>query len=220
MAKQMTEEQKKANAERLAAARAKKAAEKAAKEAEERAAAEAQETEAAQPVYQMVAPKEPDVKILYVDSALPNNEVSIGPGRYISGSGRIFTVPLSVFEGEFQNQLRTMLINKRKFIILSGLDKEQRQQYNCDYSEGEVIRSEGTFDFFFRGPVQDAVKAFSLLCKEHRELVAYRFASAYEAGDNRVTRERVEALNEISKQDYPEGIGAFTEILKGINSVI
>lgn len=217
MARQMTEEQKRANAQRLAAARAQKAEEKA--EAEEpKREVEPEETKA-QPIFQMVAPKEPDVKILYVDSALPNNEISIGPGRVVSGSGRIFTVPLSFFEGEFQNPLRTTLINHRNFIVLSGLNDEQRKQYNCDYREGEVIRSEGTFDYLFRCPVEEAKTIFEALCREHREMVAHRFAAAYESGDNRVTRDRVEALNEISKNDYEDGKGAFTEMLKAINKI-
>lgn len=208
----LTEEQKKANAEKRAAAKAKK-------EAEQNAVKETAETSAA-PVYQMVAPKEPDVKILYIDSVWSGNEIPIGPGRVITGSGRVFTVPLTQFEGEFQNALHTMLIARRKFIILSGLTEEQRKQYNCDYREGEVIRSEGMFDFLFTCPIQEAVNIFRELCKEHRDLVAYRFAEAFENGDNRVSRDRVEALNEISKRDYPDGHGAFTEILKGINEKI
>ena len=209
MATKLTEEQKQERAAKRADAKAKKEAE----------AANASEA-AGTPVYQVVAPKEPDVKILYVDSAWPGNEIPIGPGRVISGSGRIFTIPLSQFEGEFQNALHTMLINRRKFIILSGLTDDQRKQYNCDYREGEVIKNEGTFDYLFNCPVEKAVEIYRELCKEHRDLVAYRFAEAFENGDNRVSRERVEALNNISKQDYPDGHGAFTEIIKGINEKI
>ena len=218
MATKLTEEQKKANAAKRAAAKAKKEAETA--EPPVMAAETAEKPAESAPVYQVVAPKEPDVKILYIDSVWSGNEIPIGPGRVITGSGRIFTVPLSQFEGEFQNALHTMLINRRKFIILSGLTEDQRKQYNCDYREGEVIRNEGTFDFLLRCPVEEAARIFRELCKEHRDLVAYRFAEAFENGDNRVTRDRVEALNAISKQDYPDGQGAFTQIIKGINENI
>lgn len=218
MAKQMTEEEKKVRAERLKEAREAKKA-KAEEEKESIVEDSTQDTthEAVTPVVQVLAPKDPVVKILYVDSALPNNQVPIGPGRYVTGSGRIFTKTLSEFEGEFMTPLTMLLIDQRKFVVLSGLDDEQRTQYNCNYAEGEVIKSEGTFDYLFRCSVENAVEIYEALCKEHRELVARRFISAFENGDNRITRDRMEALNEISKKDYEDGKGMFTEIIKSMN---
>lgn len=221
--REMTEEQKKAAAERLKAAREKKAAEKAAKEAaaiEQEFEEVEQElpTAAAQPVIQVVAPKDPVVKILYVDSAIQNNQIPIGKGRVITGSGRVFSVPMADFEGEFQTPLVMDLMEKRKFIVLDGLTEEQRRQYGVDYSEGEVIKNEGIFDWMLRCPVSEAVECFKNLCFEHRVLVGRRFMTAFEAKDRRLTRDRVEALNEISKGDYENGEGIFTPIVKEINS--
>lgn len=167
---------------------------------------------AAAAVYQ-----EPMVKLIYLDSCIENNQIPIGGGRVITGSGRRFSVKLSDFEGVFLTPLVTLLLKKRKFIVLDGLNEEQRQQYGVDYKPGEILKNEGMFDWFLSGPVAQVKAAFADLCKEHRELVARRFMLAFENGDNRLTRDRIEALNEVSKRDFEDGKGAFTPILKAIN---
>lgn len=171
---------------------------------------------APQPVYQVVVPKDPMVKILYLDSAIPNNQIPIGRGRVITGSGRIFGVPLNEFEGEFMTPLTMQLIDERKFIVLDGLTDEQREQYNCLYRDGEVLKKEGLFDYLFSCSAEDAARIFRELCKEHRNMVGTRFITAWEQGDNRLTREKLEALNAVSKADYPDGKGVFTPILQAM----
>lgn len=161
--------------------------------------------------------QEPMVKLIYLDSCIENNQIPIGGGRVITGSGRRFSVKLSDFEGVFLTPLVTLLLKKRKFIVLDGLNEEQRQQYGVDYKPGEILKNEGMFDWFLSGPVSQVKAAFADLCKEHRELVARRFMLAFENGDNRLTRDRIEALNEVSKRDFEDGKGAFTPILKAIN---
>ena len=160
---------------------------------------------------------EPMVKMLYLDSAIENNEIPIGGGRVIVGSGRRFSVKLSDFEGTFLTPLVMKLLKKRKFIVLDGLTQEQREQYGVDYRRGEVLLNESLFEWFFTAPVADVKAVFKDLCFEHRELVSARFLEAFEQGDNRLTRDRIEALNEISKKDYADGKGAFTPILEAIN---
>lgn len=175
---------------------------------------------APQPVIQMVTPKDPMVKLLYVDSAIPNNQIPIGGGRMITGSGKIFSVALTDFEGTFQTPLTTKLLKERKFIVLSGLDKEQRDQYGVDYKEGEVIKNEGMFDWLLNLPVDKAVEMYTALCQEHRRLAEGRFLDAFEKGDNRLTRDRVEALNAVSKGDYEDGKGALSPIVKALNDAV
>lgn len=171
------------------------------------------------PVNMVVEQKAPPVKILYIDSCIPNNQIPIGNGRFITGSGRIFAVPLEQFEGEFMTPLVMKLIDQRKFIVLSGLSDEQRMQYNCYYGKDEVIRDEGIFDYLFNMPDEQAVGFFSALCPEHQRLVATRFETAYfEKHDNRVTRSKVEALNNASKVTDPDGL--FTPIVKDINDKV
>lgn len=168
------------------------------------------------PINMVVEQKAPPVKILYVDSCIQNNQIAIGNGRYITGSGRIFAVPMEQFEGEFMTPLAMKLLENRKFVVLSGLTDEQRMQYGCYYAEGEVVRSEGVFDSLITLPVQKAVEIFNELCVEHQKLAATRFMTAFfEKHDNRLTRDRIEALNKASKKNDPEGM--LTPILKDMN---
>ena len=177
------------------------------------------EAPAAQNIQMVVEQKAPPVKILYIDSCIPNNQIPIGNGRYITGSGRIFAVPMEQFEGEFMTPLVMKLIDNRKFIVLSGLTDEQRYQYNCHYDDGEVVKTEGTFDMLFDMPTEQAVGIFANLCEEHQRLVSTRFVTAYfEGHDNRVTRDKVEALNAASKKTDPDGL--FTPIVKDINDKV
>lgn len=172
--------------------------------------------QAAPQINMVVEQKAPPVKIIYIDSVIPNNEIPIGGGRKITGSGRVFSVPMELFEGEFMTPLVMQLIDERKFIILDGLNDEQRQQYNCAYSEGEVVRDEGMFDYLFEMDAGKAAIIFSMLCPQHQQLVATRFMTAYyEKHDNRITRDKVEALNKASKVTDPDGL--FTPIVKDFN---
>lgn len=218
MARQMTEEQKKAAAERMKAARAAKAK----LAAETSATAPAQDKEPASPKAKDTAPAAVSengmVKILYVDSCITNNQIPIGRNRYIYGSGRMFTIPLQEFEGEFMTPLSMKLLEKRKFIVLDGLTDEQRKLYGCLYKENEVIKTEGIFDWLLTGPEDDAGERFSALCWEHKQMAAKRFIDAFEKNDNRISRSRVERLNKISRDASPDGKGLFTPILEELNA--
>lgn len=164
----------------------------------------------------IVEEKAEPVIILYIDSVIPNNEIRIGRGRSIFGSGKKFAVQKTDFEGEFMTATIIDLIAARKLIILSGLNDEERKLYNCYYTENEVLRGEQMFDFFFDMDTEEAKEKFAMLCPEHQRLVATRFMDAYyEKHDNRVTRDKVEALNAVSKAADPEGL--FTPIVKDIN---
>ena len=83
----------------------------------------------------------------------------------ISGSGRVFAVPLSEFESTFITPLIAKLIKTRRIIVLDGLTDEQRSLYGCDYAENEVIRREGVFDFFFKKEIAEAAEIFGNLCR-------------------------------------------------------
>ena len=188
--------------------------------AEKKQDAQIPEAAVAQPAPVQTVPvqyQEPMVRLLYLDSAIENNEIPIGGGRVITGSGRTFSVKLSDFEGVFLTPLVTKLLKQRKFIVLDGLTPDQRMQYGVDYRDGEIVKNEAMFEFFLTGPVDKVKTAFAALCPDHRELVSRRFLEAFEKGDNRFTRERIEALNEISKRDFEDNTGAFTPILKAIN---
>lgn len=187
------------------------------KPVEQEAEVKAEEAQAqpAPQVNMVVEQKAPPVKILYIDSAIPNNEVKIGHGRSIFGSGKIFAVQREQFEGEFMTNTIMDLMAKRKLIVLSGLTDEERKLYGCYYREGEVLKGEGMFDFFFSLSTAEAAEKYEALCPEHRRFVATRFIDAWEKGDNRITRDKVEALNKISKENDPDGL--FTPIVRDLN---
>lgn len=187
------------------------------KEPEAAAQAGGKEAETPPVVYQVVAPKDPMVKILYLDSCIPTNQIPIGGGRVITGTNKIFSVTLTEFEGTFQTPLIMQLLKLRKFIVLDGLTDEQRQQYGVDYAEGEILKNESMFGYMLDCPVSQAAEIFMALCPSHREMVAARVHEAWERSDKRLTRERIEALNDISKADFEDGRGAFTDILKAMN---
>lgn len=168
-------------------------------------------------VIQAPPQKEPMVEILYLDSCIAGNQIPIGGGRIISGSGKRFKVTLSDFEGVFQTPLVVSLLRQRKFIVLSGLDDEQRRQYGVDYHDGEIIKTEGGFEALLNYDTDKAAEVFANLCPAHRELVAARINGAHLRGDKRLTREKIEKLNNISKQDFADGKGAFTTILQSMN---
>lgn len=183
------------------------------------AASVTERIETAMPINMVVEQKAPPVRILYLDSVIANNQIPIGNGRYITGSGRVFSVPMEQFEGEFMSPLVMKLIDSRKFIVLSGLTDEQRYQYNCHYEDGEILQSEGIFDSLLDMPDEQAVGIFAQLCDEHKRLVATRFVDAYfERHDNRVTRSKAEELNKVSKEIDPDGL--FTPIVKDINEKV
>lgn len=210
----MSEEQKK----KMAEGRKKKAAEKAAEAAKPKEAAKA-----AEPVMQAVyvTPNEKMVQCIYIDSVIANNEIVIGNGRKISGSGRVFSVPLSEFESTFITPLIAKLIKDRRIIVLDGLTDEQRSLYGCEYAANEVIRREGMFDFFFKKDISEAAEIFGNLCAEHQELVAARFMDAYLNDGSPlkryVSRARVVALNNISKEKH-NGEGIFKPMLEALNA--
>lgn len=209
----MSEQQKK----KMADGRKKKAAEKAAEAAKTKEAAKN-----AEPVVQTVyvAPNEKMVQCIYIDSCIPNNEIVIGGGRKISGSGRVFSVPLSEFESTFITPLIAKLIKTRRIIVLEGLNEEQRELYGCRYAQDEVIRKEGMFDLFFRKDISEAEEIFGALCAEHQELVATRFMDIYTNGDSElkryVNREKVVALNNAAKAKH-NGDGIFKPLLEALN---
>lgn len=210
----MSEEQKR----KMAEGRKKKVAEKAAEAAKPKEAEKPVEP-VVQAVY--VTPNEKMVQCIYIDSVIPNNEIIIGNGRKISGSGRVFSVPLSEFESTFITPLIAKLIKTRRIIVLDGLTDEQRSLYDCEYAENEVIRREGVFDFFFKKEIPEATEIFGSLCAEHQELVAARFMDAYLNDGSPlkryVSRARVVALNNISKEKH-NGEGIFKPMLEALNA--
>lgn len=131
-----------------------------------------------QAVVPMMAPVEPNVSIIYLDTVMPGNRIEIGRGRVITGSGRRFSVPLSYFEGEFMTPLTSRLLQRRSFLVLDGLTDAQRELYGCLYRPGEVVFSEGSFQLFF-SESEELLPTLAALCPEHRDMVLNRVLTAH-----------------------------------------
>ena len=107
------------------------------------------------------------------------------------------------------------LLKKRRLIVLDGLTEEERKRYGVLYNEGEIMDTQ-MMDKLLDIPVDKLTTIFENLCPEHRQFVATRFITAFEKGDNRISRGKVEPLQAISKTNDSEGL--FTPILQKMNS--
>lgn len=249
----MTEEQKKINAERMAAARAAKAKERQdeaanvtetvesdsaaqeivesgesesdlnfekmaeatgerlyseeevqamAAEAARKAVAEALANQ--QPVRIYTSQNDEIVSVLFIAEVSERSVLSI-PGYGSMTPGSTLDVPKKEFGGQFMSPLVRQLLNKREMLVLSGLNEDERIRWGVDYKDGEVMDAR-TFDRMLDFDTDKISMIFKKLCVEHQHFVATRFITAKERGDNRVSIEKVQALNEISKMSDSDGM--------------
>lgn len=173
-------------------------------------------------VIQVTAKEEP-VTLLFLDEVSEDNTIDFGAFGVINTVGGMLTVPKKDFFGAFMTPVVRQMLKRRELLVADGLSGEEKARCGCAYDLGEVL-DRRTFDRLLDLDLEDLVRVFKALCVPHRELVAVRFASAYERGDNRVARTKVEALNQLSKGDYAgEGYskeakrGAFWGILERMN---
>ncbi len=162
----------------------------------------------------MMAPVEPNVSIIYLDTVMPGNRIEIGRGRVITGSGRRFSVPLSYFEGEFMTPLTSRLLQRRSFLVLDGLTDAQRELYGCLYRPGEVIFSEGSFGFFLRES-EELLPTLAALCPEHRDMVLNRVLTAHEEHNLDLNRSTLVSMNKLSRLDH-NGRGLLEELINSL----
>lgn len=155
--------------------------------------------------------KPEDVVILYyVPACSPDNEANLGdygvvrPGQYIE-------IPKKEF-GRFMSPQARKFVEKRRLLVLSGLNEEERRRWNCDYRPGETL-TENAFDNLLDLSEAKIADLFCALCTEHkRAVVRFLYSKADEAQrrgepiDNRIDLSKVRTLNEISKGDEPDGM--------------
>lgn len=154
------------------------------------------------------------VELTFLASVSPNNVCSLGDYGSLNGVGGYIEIPRKEFGGRFMTPVVRSLLQDRSLIVCSGLSEEERKRYGVDYREGELLDM-SAFDRLLDMPPAELNKLFTKLCPEHKEFAATRFITAYEKGDNRVSREKIEALNDISKEINPKGM--FRPILDGMN---
>lgn len=154
------------------------------------------------------------VELTFLASVSPNNVCSLGDYGSLNGVGGYIEIPRKEFGGKFMTPVVRSLLQDRSLIVCSGLSEEERKRYGVDYREGELLDM-SAFDRLLDMPPAELTKLFTKLCPEHKEFAATRFITAYEKGDNRVSREKIEPLNDISKEINPKGM--FRPILEGMN---
>lgn len=161
--------------------------------------------------------KDDVVHLLYIDSVSDDNELNLGEFGYIRGSSGSLDVSRKDFGSRFMSPLVRWLLNTRRLIVLDGLTADERKRYGVDYKDGEVLDMQA-FDRLLDMNAEQACSIFDRLCVDHKWFAARRFITAFERGDNRVSREKVEALNALSKSDsIPKGM--FAPVLEGMNKI-
>lgn len=175
---------------------------------------EALRRELAQLKAQLGKPADGVVELTFLASVSPNNVCSLGDYGSLNGVGGYIEIPRKEFGGKFMTPVVRSLLQDRSLIVCSGLSEEERKRYGVDYQEGELLDM-SAFDRLLDMPVAELTTLFTKLCPEHKEFAATRFITAYEKGDNRVCREKIEPLNDISKEINPKGM--FRPILEGLN---
>lgn len=167
----------------------------------------------------VMAKPEETVELTYIAAVSPNNVLSLGDYGVLNGVGGFTEVPRKEFGGKFLTPEVRGLLNARRLIVLNGLTEDERKRYSVDYKEGELLDMQ-MFDRLLDMPLDRLKEIFTKLCPEHRQVVATRFISAYQKGDNRISREKVEPLNDLSKvPGKAEDKGMFYPILAGMNKL-
>lgn len=157
-------------------------------------------------------PEDESVVMYYAGVCAAGNEAQLGdygvirPGQYLE-------VPKKEFGGKFMGAQARKFIDKRRLIVLSGLNEAERIRWNCDYKPGEVL-DVNAFDGLLNMPLGQLSALFNALCLEHKEFLSRYITGlvdgAARAGkpiDNRVSLAMIRALNPLSKcEKYPDGM--------------
>lgn len=154
------------------------------------------------------------VELTFLAAVSPDNVTSLGDYGSLNGVGGCIEVPRKEFGGRFLTPVVRSLLRDRSLIVCSGLTETERKRYGVDYKDGELLDVDA-FDRLLDMDMDVLTTLFRRLCPEHRQFAATRFITAYERGDNRVSREKVESLNDISRETDPKGL--FSPILEGMN---
>ena len=229
--KPMSEEQKKANAERIKKAREAKKALEASEKVEtaeetnatavftaedvQRMIAEAMAKQQAEFAKQLAQVQTPQVIQYSGDSekvimrfqaeVADDNVAEFGQGGMfgkVTGKRGTIQIPKSEFSRFYTEQTKWMM-EKRWLIVLSGMTDEERELYGVKYRPGEVL-DDMAFAKMLDMSDDEMLKTFPALCESCREMVARRFRDAYSKRDHRVVGrlDLVRALNRMSKEDY------------------
>ena len=169
----------------------------------------------------------PPVRMIFMDDCADDNVLYFGQnGKFgiITGPIGYINVPKDAWFGEFRDNMVQNFLAQRKLVVLDGLSDAERELHGVSYKKGEVLE-----EVLFRtllDHVAELPEIFKRLCPAMRQIVASRFQTGYDAGDQRVLKNRdvIVKLNKISKEDFkdapdgdPRKNGLFANIVRGLN---
>lgn len=156
-------------------------------------------------------PEDEVVRLYFMNVCNKDNAAEL-PGYGVVRPGQYLEIPKKEFGGKFMSAQARKFIEKRRLLVLDGLNEEERRRWNCEYKRGETL-TENAFDRLLDMPMSEIVALFKALCVEHKEFVArFIFTKVAEAKekkmpvDNRISLQLVRELNEASKADKAEGM--------------
>ena len=165
-----------------------------------------------------VAPDTERVYFLWQAEVADYNLVTFGPGGMygsITGKTGTFSVPKNELSRILNTRTRGYL-EKRWLIVVDGLNDEERESLGVAYKDGEIMDSK-VFSRMVNLSKDEICEVYAKLCPSHKEMVGRRFYEAWQGHNEAVTREKVIALRNITRDQGLE-IKAFQTILQEMNA--
>lgn len=164
-----------------------------------------------------VAPDTERVYFLWQAEVADYNLVTFGPGGMygsITGKTGTFSVPKNELSRILDNRTRNFLA-KRWLIVVDGLDDDEREALGVAYKDGEVLDRK-VFARMVDLSVDELREIYPKLCDSHKSIVGQRFYEEWQKKNESVTREKVIALRNMTRNAGVE-IAAFQQILQEMN---
>lgn len=136
------------------------------------------------------------VTILFIAEVSKDNQLEL-PGYGSMRPNSYLEIPKKEFGGKFMSPLARLLIDKRHLLVVDGLTEDERIRWNCAYKEGEVL-SERVFDHMLDYETDRLCGIVQKLCDEHKRFVCRRIMQAKKDNDNRISLEKVKAVNALT----------------------
>lgn len=155
--------------------------------------------------------KDQEVTLLYMGCVAEGAKVYLGDNfGYIQGRGGMLTINKRLFlQNMNENVLRRL--KDRRLVVIDGLDESERERYDLNYSDGELV-SQDIYYKLFSLSEDNVAKIFKMACYRHKQLIATLYYDEYISGGNRVNQQFIQRLNELSKEVEKEGM--FKAMLK------
>ncbi|MCH5315483.1 MAG: hypothetical protein J1E81_06185 [Eubacterium sp.] len=172
--------------------------------------------QASQPQTVVQVAQDEYVTILYIGANAEGTTVAMPKWGQITYPGGMIDVPKKEFMQGLGIPVNTALLRERKIIVVSGLTDAEKMRFGVEYKDGELLTTEAFFSLIGYD-TEKICGIFAHLCDEHKRTVAKLYMTAYfDKKDNRINREKVKALNELSKTVEKDGL--FTPILEDMNA--